>query len=147
MRWISASARCTASAGLYNEQLNMLHVQIGTLTFPSGFRESSVKRGWWVKRPKYTLIFTKQLERQPAAFHLVWQTGSCRVPNSLHEVSPWSRRPGFLKTPSLIQIATTDFTLGHWETEHGNWSYFFYNDRLNAWRVQLTVWQLNTRLY
>lgn len=147
MRWISASARCTASAGLYNEQLNMLHVQIGTLTFPSGFRESSVKRGWWVKRPKYTLIFTKQLEWQPAAFHLVWQTGSCRVPNSLHEVSPWSRRPGFLKTPSLIQIATTDFTLGHWETEHGNWSYFFNNDRLSAWRVQLTVWQLNSRLY
>lgn len=67
----SALARCSASARLYSEQHNMLHVQIGTLAFPGGFRERSVKWGWWVKRPKNTLIFTKQLKRQPAAFHLV----------------------------------------------------------------------------
>lgn len=124
MRWISAVAHCNASAELCNEQPNTLHVQIGTLTFPSGFRKSSVKWGWWVKRPKYTLIFTKQLKWQPTAFHSVWQTGSRRVPNSLHEVLPWGRRPRFLKTLSLIQIVTTSFTLGHWKTEHWNWSYF-----------------------
>lgn len=67
----TAFARLSASAEMDNEQLNMLHAHIGTLTFPGGFRESSVKWGWWVKRPKYTLIFTKQVERQPAAFQLV----------------------------------------------------------------------------
>lgn len=31
-----------ASAGMCNEQLNMLHVQIGTLTLPSSFRERAL---------------------------------------------------------------------------------------------------------
>lgn len=110
-------ARGSASAGMGIKRLNMLHAQIGALAFPSGFGESAVKSGWRVKRPKNTLVFTKQVEQRPAAFHLVWQMASCRGPNGLHEDLPLSRQPWFLTTLLVIQIEFPRLTLGHWETQ------------------------------
>ena len=110
--------RCQA-AFLHHSRVIVKQVTCANLSSLSpAVLESSMKWGRWVMRPKYTLVLTKQVERQPAAFLLAQQTDPCRVPNGLHEVSAWGRRPRFLRT--LIQVLNANCNHRPYTTQLGN---------------------------